>query len=260
MALAGAACAAQTALPGQIEAEAYSAMSGVQTEATSDAGAGSDVGWIDAGDWMSYQVNPAASGWYTVQYRVASAGAGGQVVLSQNAKDISAVTSIPNTGGWQTWTSVASRVYLTAGAQQLTVYAKAGGFNLNWVSFAAEGAGAALPAIHQDGHYWVDPAGKRVNLRGVNLGNWLQLEFWMMNQNMSNNSGTVNDQCTLEGTLGARFGQAEKERLMGVFRDSWITTRDFDLIKGMGMNVVRVPFNYALVEDETRPYTLRADA
>lgn len=253
-------CAAQIPLPGKIEAEAFVAMSGVQTETTSDSGAGSDVGWIDTGDWMTYQVNPAAAGWYTVQYRVASPGTAGRVVLSQNATDISAVTSIPNTGGWQAWTSVASRVYLNAGSQQLTVYAKGGGFNLNWISLAAEAPATALPGIRQNGRYWVDTSGKRVNLRGVNLGNWLQLEFWMMNQNMSNSSGIVNDQCTLEGTLTSRFGQAEKERLMGAFRDSWITARDFDIIKSMGMNVVRVPFYFSLVEDETTPYKLRPDA
>ncbi|UUZ50877.1 cellulase family glycosylhydrolase [Massilia sp. B-10] len=45
-----------------------------------------------------------------------------------------------------------------------------------------------------------------------------------------------------------------------MFHDSWITARDFDLIRGLGMNVVRVPFHHSLIEDETRPYTLRADA
>jgi len=104
------ACAAQTALPGRLEAESYSSMAGVALEPTSDAGGGSNVGWIDTGDWMSYSVNPAAAGWYTVQYRVASAAATGQLVLSQNAKDISAVVGVPNTGGWQSWSTVNSRV------------------------------------------------------------------------------------------------------------------------------------------------------
>ena len=52
----------------------------------------------------------------------------------------------------------------------------------------------------------------------------------------------------------------EKERLMNVWRDSYITARDFDLIKAMGMNVVRVPFLYDVVENKNAPYTLRADA
>jgi aryl-phospho-beta-D-glucosidase BglC (GH1 family) len=264
MALAGLALAgaghAQTVLPGKIEAESYTSMSGVALEATTDTGGGSDVGWIDANDSMTYSVNPGSAGWYTVQYRVASAGGGGQVVLTQNGKAIGETTALPATGGWQTWTTVSSHVFLTAGVQNLTVQARAGGFNLNWIQFTPETTGVTLPAIRQNGKYWVDTAGNRVNLRGVNLGNWLALEMWMMNSSLSNNGAGIGDQCHLETALSARFGAAEKERLMAAYRDSWITGRDFDLMKGMGMNVVRVPFLYSLVEDDAHPYTLRPDA
>ena len=259
LALASAYCAAQTVLPGKLEAESYANMFGVVIEPTTDVGGGSDVGYIDTNDWMTYSVNPASAGWYTVQYRVASPGTTGKVVLSQNSTDISAVTSIPNTGGWQNWTTVTSRVYLAAGTQSLTVFATGGGFNLNWVDFAKEN-GSALPAIRQSGKYWVDANGSRVNLRGVNLGNWLAMEFWMLGSSISNSGGAIPDQCTLESTLASRFGNVEKERLMSAYRDSYITARDFDLMKGMGMNVVRVPFLYSVVEDDTVPYTLRADA
>ena len=259
LALAGATSAAQTALPGTLQAESYSSMAGVVIEATSDTGGGSDVGWIDTNDYMTYSVNPSAAGWYTVQYRVASIGTTGQVVLSQNSTDITAVTSVPNTGGWQTWRTITARVYLSAGAQNLTVFAKGGGFNLNWMSFARE-ASTALPAIRQSGKYWVDANGARVNLRGVNLGNWLAMEMWMMGSAISNSAGAIGDQCTLESTLASRFGTSEKDRLMNVWRDSYITARDFDLMKGMGMNVVRVPFLYDVVENKNAPYTLRADA
>ena len=260
LALAGATSAAQTALPGTLQAESYTSMAGVALEATGDAGGGSDVGWIDANDYMTYSVNPSSAGWYTVQYRVASAGTTGQIVLSQNSLDISSVTGVPNTGGWQTWTTIASRVYLSAGAQNLTVFAKGGGFNLNWIGFTREASTAALPAIRQSGKYWVDASGARVNLRGVNLGNWLAMEMWMMNSSIANSGGAIADQCTLESTLASRFGVTEKERLMNVWRDSYITARDFDLIKAMGMNVVRVPFLYDVVENKNAPYTLRADA
>ncbi|MBN1410059.1 MAG: carbohydrate-binding protein, partial [Spirochaetales bacterium] len=58
-------------VPGKIEAESYSAMSGIQTENTTDSGGGLNVGWIDAGDWMEYNVTVTA-GTYYVQYRVAA--------------------------------------------------------------------------------------------------------------------------------------------------------------------------------------------
>jgi hypothetical protein len=119
---------------------------------------------------------------------------------------------------------------------------------------------AALPMLKKSDQFWVDSSGNRVNLRGTNVGNWLIQEFWMMGGAMQFSGGTVNDQCTLEGTLGSRFGNTEKERLMKVFRSNYITSRDFDLMKGMGMNVVRIPFLYSIIEDEYNPYTLRADA
>lgn len=123
-----------------------------------------------------------------------------------------------------------------------------------------DGKPCPLPWIHQEGAYWVDEDGKRVNLRGTNVGNWLQLEFWMMNQNMNVGATNVNDQCTLEGALTGKFGFAEKERLMGVFRDSWITERDWDHMQALGLNVVRIPFMYSLLEDDENHFNLRADA
>jgi aryl-phospho-beta-D-glucosidase BglC (GH1 family) len=250
---------AQMALPGTVQAETYSSMSGVVIEPTADTGGGSDVGYIDTGDWMAYAVNPSSSGWYTVSYRIATTGTTGQVVLSQNGQDMGPTIALPNTGGWQNWQTVTTRVFLAAGPQSVAVYAKGGGFNLNWIGFAKEATGS-LPMVHQSGKYWVDATGKRLNLRGTNLGNWLAMEFWMLGSSISTANGAVPDQCTLENTLTSRFGATEKERLMGVWRDNWITTRDFDQMAAMGMNVVRVPFLYNVVENDAVPYSLRADA
>ena len=47
-------------------------MQGVQTEVTSNAGGGKNVGYIDTGDWMSYPaVTIPSTGVYQVEYRVA---------------------------------------------------------------------------------------------------------------------------------------------------------------------------------------------
>ena len=50
---------------------------GVDVEATSDAGGGSDVGWLSAGEWLQYTVNVGTAGTYDVTFRVASATTGG---------------------------------------------------------------------------------------------------------------------------------------------------------------------------------------
>lgn len=113
-----------------------------------------------------------------------------------------------------------------------------------------------LTQLRTEGAQWVDAGGKPVLLKGSNLGNWLVQEFWMMGQG----GNGVTDQCTLEARLTERFGHDEKERLIRLFRDSWITARDWDQLKAFGFNVVRLPILWSVIEDEQKPRTLRADA
>ena len=117
-----------------IQAESYSYMSGVQTEATQDVGGGLNVGWIDAGDWMSYaNVNFPTAGSYRVEFRVASpSGAQLSLDLNGGATQLGTVT-IPSTGGWQSWTTVYRDVQLPAGTHSVGLYAPQSGWNINWL-------------------------------------------------------------------------------------------------------------------------------
>ena len=63
----------------------------------------------------------------------------------------------------------------------------------------------------------------------------------------------VGDQHELEALLARRFGDAERARLMELYREHWITDADFARIKSFGMNLVRLPFEYRLLEDDTQP-------
>ena len=123
-------------IPGKIEAENYSSMLGVQTEATTDTGAGLNVGWIDATDYMNYNVNVATAGTYKVDFRIASTVATGVIQLKSGSTVLGSVT-LPNTGGWQIWQTVSMNVPLSAGVQTLQIYVPAGGYNLNWINFTA---------------------------------------------------------------------------------------------------------------------------
>ncbi|MBX9851202.1 MAG: carbohydrate-binding protein [Cytophagaceae bacterium] len=128
-----------------IEAENYSVMSGVQTEATADAGGGLNVGWIDAGDWMAYNnINFPTSGAYTIEYRVASLPGGGRLSVDLNGGTIVlGALNIPATGGWQNWVTVSHTVNVNAGTYNLGIYAAAGGWNINWLRISKQGAIAA---------------------------------------------------------------------------------------------------------------------
>ncbi|WP_123043842.1 carbohydrate-binding protein [Cohnella candidum] len=121
-------------IPGKIEAENWSAMNGVQTETTTDTGGGLNVGWINVGDWIDYNVNVQTAGTYTVEYRVASNASTGQLQLQSGTTTL-ATTNVPNTGGWQNWQTVTATVTLAAGQQTLRVYASGYDFNINWLNF-----------------------------------------------------------------------------------------------------------------------------
>ena len=118
----------------RIEAENYSAMNGVQTEACSEGG--QNVGYIEAGDWMAYEnITVPASGTYVVQYRVASATGGGRLSLDIDAgATVLGERAIPSTGGWQSWVTVSHTVTLNAGTYNFGIYAQQGGWNINWWS------------------------------------------------------------------------------------------------------------------------------
>lgn len=121
-----------------IQAEDYAAMNGVQKETTTDAGGGQNVGYIDAGDWLSYTnnaVNIPTTGTYTIQFRVASAVGGGVIAFEEaGGNPVYGTVSVGNTGGWQNWTTVKMTVNLTAGSHKFGINAKSGGFNINWFS------------------------------------------------------------------------------------------------------------------------------
>ncbi len=90
----------------------------VDIEVASDTGGGYDVGWVSSGEWLKYTVTVAAAGTYDLEFRVASAGAGGTFHLEADTVDLTGRLTVPNTGGWQEWTTIRkSGVGLKAGKQ-----------------------------------------------------------------------------------------------------------------------------------------------
>jgi len=129
-----------------IQAESYSSMSGIQTEATTDTGGGLNVGYADTGDWMAYfNVNFPTSGNYVIEYRVASAVSGARISSDLSAGTIQlGAVNIPNTGGWQNWQTVSQTVNVNAGTYNFGIYIQNTGVNINW--FRITKSGSALAA------------------------------------------------------------------------------------------------------------------
>ncbi|RKP57242.1 carbohydrate-binding protein [Cohnella endophytica] len=147
--------------PGKIEAENYSAMSGIQTEVCSEGGL--NVSYIDAGDWMDYAVNIPVAGAYNVDFRVSSPYAGTQLQLRSGATTLTTVT-VPNTGGYQTWQTVTANVNLSAGNQTLRVYAVTNGWNFNWMNIAS-----STPAQQASAPTFTPAAGTYASAQSVTL-------------------------------------------------------------------------------------------
>ena len=96
-----------------------------------------------------------------------------------------------------------------------------------------------------------------VFLKGVNTGNWLMLEMWMLNYAGKG----VEDQHEFIETLEDRFGKEKAEELMDLYRTHWMKESDFDIIKSFDMNTIRLPFDYKLLMDsDTKPFKLKNDA
>jgi hypothetical protein len=129
---------------------------GVDLEATADTqdntGAGAyDMGWTTPGQWFKYTVNAATAGTYTVSIRVASPYGitDGLHIANASGTNLSGAVAVPNTGGYQTWTTVTASVTLPAGQQTLTIDQDTNGWNLHYLSFASTGGGGTPPSGDQ---------------------------------------------------------------------------------------------------------------
>ena len=123
-----------TVIPGKIEAENFSNMTGITTQTTSDTDGGLNVTTIDATDWMDYSLNIEQGGKYRVEFRVSSSAGGGKLELRKSTATVLSALPVNATGGLQKWTTIADTINLASGKQVLRVQAVSGGWNLNWIN------------------------------------------------------------------------------------------------------------------------------
>lgn len=82
-----------------------------------------------------------------------------------------------------------------------------------------------------------------MNIKGVNLGNWLVLEKWM--SPVLFEGTTAEDEYYLPTQLSPEVYEAR----IKIHRSEYITERDFVTIKSMGMESVRIPVPYFIFGD-----------
>jgi hypothetical protein len=97
-----------------------------------------NVGWPVGGEWMAYSVNVGTAGTYHVSARVASIYTGMKFHIEVDGKNVTGSVTVPNTKGWQTWTTVTSGSFsLSAGAHTLKFVDETNGFNVNYFDVAS---------------------------------------------------------------------------------------------------------------------------
>lgn len=117
---------------------------GVDIEAASDTGGGYDVGYIDSGEWLEFAINVSVAGNFTSDSRVASAKDGGKLYIEVDGTKAGDDISTPNTGGWQTWSTVSGTIgSLSTGDHHLCIQMKSGPFNLNWIELKSTDGGTS---------------------------------------------------------------------------------------------------------------------
>ena len=110
----------------------------IDIEATGDVDGGHNLAWIEAGEYLTYDVNITTPGNYDLVLRVATA--------SEDAKSVEVViggssytASFSNTGGWQTYQDITiPNVNLSAGSQEVRLNMKSNSFNLNYFELVAK--------------------------------------------------------------------------------------------------------------------------
>lgn len=119
------------AIPGKIEAEAYSNSYGIWVADTKDVDGGKEVTAIGKHDWMDYKVNVPVAGVYSFKFRVlaekSQATFDVMTVSGKILKRFKTPASEINK-----WITISGSVSLTAGDQTLRIYSRSENWNLNW--------------------------------------------------------------------------------------------------------------------------------
>ncbi len=118
------------------------------------------------------------------------------------------------------------------------------------LAFQANAASAATSGVfvRAEGKRLIDPSGRRLLLRGINLGNWLEPEGYMFLFD-----GGPQSAREIESFFNELVGPSEAAKFWKEYRRQYITRADIQFIKQCGMNSVRIPFHYKLFlsgEDE----------
>ena len=123
-----------------------------------------------------------------------------------------------------------------------------------------------LLRVSEDG-YLTDGGDNGIQLRGVNFGGWLLRETWMcpvmsLDRSLTVKGGTDDGWAELDtlNKFTLLFGEEKTAELFKSYRDNYITEEDFENVKALGFNCIRIPFWYRnFMSDENGTYITEND-
>jgi endoglucanase len=105
--------------------------------------------------------------------------------------------------------------------------------------------GAAHGFVHTRGEELVDGNGRPLLLRGINLGNWFEVEGYMFD--FENGPQAPHE---IEDLTSELLGPAKAADFWREWRENYITEADMDRIKKDGFNSVRVPLHWKFFDSD----------
>lgn len=177
---------------------------------------GYDVGWIQAGEWLTYTVNAPAAGYYNLDAAFASIGFGGTFHVEVDGKAVSGSATIPDTGHYHRFSPVrVSAIPMSAGNHVLKIAFDSAAdngavANLDWLQLSS-GSYAPGPDLQIEAHG--EPAYSGVGLFSTDPNaqmksqstNFLPPVYHILVTNRSNITDSFVIRTTSDNTPGWRY-------------------------------------------------------
>lgn len=94
----------------------------------------------------------------------------------------------------------------------------------------------------------VNSSNEKILLRGINLGNWLIQEGYMMQT-----SSFANTETEIRNRITALIGEVKTAQFYKAWNENYITKKDIDQIAKWGFNSIRLPLHYAKLTPKDQP-------
>ncbi len=87
-------------------------------------------------------------------------------------------------------------------------------------------------------------------MQGANLGGWLLWEGWIW-------GGGYTQEKTIYNKIQTKLGTAAADNFRDSVYHNFITREDIKKISEQCFNVVRIPFNHTILEDDATPFVYK---